>query len=86
MMNFAGALTQSCDTWFYQVGIKIGAGPIIEWSNKCGFGAKTGIPLKAEAEGRVPTPEYMNVGSLTAGNQNCHKIFAMLQAFMLLLF
>ena len=59
MLNFHGALEQSCDTWFYQVGIKTGSGPIIEWAQKCGFGAKTGIPLKSEAEGRVPTNEYM---------------------------
>ena len=59
MLNFHEALEQSCDTWFYQVGIKTGSGPIIDWSLKCGFGAKTGIPLKSEAEGRVPTNEYM---------------------------
>ncbi len=59
MMNFNGALTQSCDTWFYQVGIKMGAAAIIDWSTRCGFGARTGIPLKAEAEGRVPDDDYM---------------------------
>ena len=58
-LNFVEALTQSCDTWFYQVGIKIGAQPIIDWSFKLGFGAKCGIPLRAEAEGRVPTDDYM---------------------------
>ena len=59
MLNFHAALEQSCDTWFYQVGIKTGSGPVIEWALKFGFGAKTGIPLKSEAEGRVPTNEYM---------------------------
>ena len=59
MLNFHGALEQSCDTWFYQVGIKTGSGPIIEWALKCGFGVKTGIPLKSEVDGRVPTNEYM---------------------------
>ena len=59
MLNFHGALEQSCDTWFYQVGIKTGSDPIIEWAQKCGFGVKTGIPLKSEADGRVPTNEYM---------------------------
>ena len=58
-LNFVQALTQSCDTWFYQVGIKTGAQPIIDWSMKLGFGAKCGIPLRAEAEGRIPTDEYM---------------------------
>ena len=58
-LNFVQALTQSCDTWFYQVGIKTGAEPIIEWALKLGFGAKCGIPLRAEAEGRIPNDEYM---------------------------
>jgi penicillin-binding protein 2 len=60
-LNFVQALTQSCDTWFYQVGIKTGAEPIIEWALKLGFGAKCGIPLRGEAEGRVPNDEYMKV-------------------------
>lgn len=58
-LNFVQALTESCDTWFYQVGIKIGADPIIGWAQKMGFGAKCGIPLRGEVEGRVPTDEYM---------------------------
>ena len=58
-LNFVQALTESCDTWFYQVGIKTGAQPIIDWALKLGFGAKCGIPLRGEAEGRVPTDDYM---------------------------
>jgi penicillin-binding protein 2 len=59
MMNFAAALTESCDTWFYQVGIKVGGAWMADWAFKCGLGAKTGIPLRAEAEGRIPTDDYM---------------------------
>ncbi len=44
-LNFVQALTESCDTWFYQVGIKTGAEPIVGWALKLGFGAKCGIPL-----------------------------------------
>jgi len=58
-LNFVQALTQSCDTWFYQVGMKTGAQPIVDWSLKLGFGAKCGIPLRGEVEGRVPNDEYM---------------------------
>ena len=58
-LNFVQALTQSCDTWFYQVGIKTGAGPILDWAAKLGFGAKCAIPLRAEADGRLPNDEYM---------------------------
>ena len=58
-LNFVQALTESCDTWFYQVGIATGSAPILEWAAKLGFGAKCGIPLKGEAEGRLPNDNYM---------------------------
>jgi penicillin-binding protein 2 len=58
-MNFVEALTESCDTWFYQVGIKTGADPILDWALRLGFGAKCGIPLRGEVEGRVPNDQYM---------------------------
>ena len=58
-LDFVRALTESCDTWFYQVGIKTGAGPIIEWAARLGFGAKCGIPLRAESDGRLPNDDYM---------------------------
>jgi penicillin-binding protein 2 len=58
-LNFVQALTESCDTWFYQVGIKTGAEPIIDWAQRLGFGAKCGIPIRGEAEGRVPNDSYM---------------------------
>src|SRR5947199_548108 len=58
-LNFVQALTESCDTWFYQAGIKTGATPIIDWALKLGFGAKCGIPLRGEAEGRIPNDQYM---------------------------
>lgn len=58
-LNFVEALTQSCNTWFYQVGLKIGADPIIDYAHKVGLGRRTGIPLRAENEGNIPTDEYM---------------------------
>src|SRR5204862_52651 len=60
-LNFVQALTESCDTWFYQVGIKTGAEPIIDWAQRLGFGAKCGIPIRGEVEGRVPNDSYMKV-------------------------
>jgi penicillin-binding protein 2 len=58
-LNFVEALTQSCNTWFYQVGIKIGAPTIIEYANRVGLGRRTGIPVKSESSGNIPTDEYM---------------------------
>lgn len=58
-LNFVQALTESCDTWFYQVGIKTGVDPILAWAQKLGFGVKCGIPLRGEVEGRIPNDQYM---------------------------
>jgi penicillin-binding protein 2 len=81
-LNFVQALTESCDTWFYQVGIKTGAEPIIDWAQKMGFGAKCGIPLRGEVEGRVPNDTYMrqthgrkllngDIANLSIGQGDC---------------
>ncbi len=56
-LNFVEALTQSCNTWFIQAGLKIGATNIIDWTKRLGFGRKTGIPLHAESKGNIPDEE-----------------------------
>ncbi len=58
-LNFVQALTQSCNTWFYQCGLKIKAKPIIEWAQHLGLGHRTGIPLRAEVKGNIPDDAYM---------------------------
>jgi len=58
-LNFVEALTQSCNTWFYQVALETGAEPIIDYSHRLGMGKKTGIPLRSENPGNIPTDEYM---------------------------
>ena len=58
-MNFRKALAQSCNTWFYHVGILTGGKRIIDWATRMGLGYKSGIPLAGEASGNVPTNEYM---------------------------
>ena len=81
-LNFVQAFTESCDTWFYQVGIKMGADPIIDWAARMGFGAKAGIPLRGEVEGRIPTDAYMktahgrkllngDIANLSIGQGDC---------------
>ena len=58
-LNFVQALAQSCDTWFYQVGIKTGPEKIIDYARRFGLGRKTGLPLRDEVAGLVPDGEYM---------------------------
>ena len=58
-LNFVEALTQSCNTYFYKMGIKAGYQPIVDYASRLGLGAKTGIPIGSEAPGNLMTPEYM---------------------------
>ncbi len=59
MLNFTDAMAQSCNTYFYQIGLKTGGQSIVDWSLKLGLGRRTGLPLQAESGGNIPTDEYM---------------------------
>ena len=59
MLNFPPALTVSCNTYFYRIGLKSGAQPIVDYAARLGFGQKSGIPLSGEESGNLPTNEYM---------------------------
>ncbi|RZM79248.1 penicillin-binding protein 2 [Leptolyngbya iicbica] len=54
-LGFRGAMAMSSDTFFYQVGRRIGGETLIQWTRRFGFGSKTGIELGAEeSPGLVP--------------------------------
>jgi len=60
-LSLVGAITQSCDVYFYNVGYRIYArqgSPLAVWSTKLGMGKLTGIDVPGEVEGRIPTPEW----------------------------
>lgn len=52
------AIAQSCDVYFYNVGLKIGIDQIAKYAEIAGFGAKTGIDLPSEAEGTLPSSKW----------------------------
>ncbi|MBE7383062.1 MAG: penicillin-binding protein 2 [Leptolyngbya sp. SIO1E4] len=54
-LGFRGAMAMSSDTFFYQIGRRIGGETLIQWTRRYGFGAKTGIEIAAEeSPGLVP--------------------------------
>ena len=48
------AIVESCDIYFYQLGLKVGVDRIAQYANEFGLGKKTGIPLPHERPGIVP--------------------------------
>lgn len=51
------AIKISCDTYFYQLGFRIGIDDIARMANQFGLGKKTGIELPGEEEGVIANPE-----------------------------
>lgn len=52
------ALAESCDVYFYQVGLKVGVDSLAEYANRFGLGQKTGIEFESEKSGLIPTAAW----------------------------
>jgi penicillin-binding protein 2 len=61
-LDLVGALTQSCDVYFYNVGylffLRKGT-ELEDWATRLGMNKATGIDLPGEVSGRVPTPAWL---------------------------
>ncbi|GAB4275794.1 MAG: penicillin-binding protein 2 [Oscillatoriaceae cyanobacterium] len=64
-LGYEGAMANSSDTFFYQIGRGVGGPTLIQWTRNFGFGAKTGIELADEEDpGLVPDDAWKrkNIG------------------------
>lgn len=52
------ALMGSCDVYFYELGRKLGVETLAKYAKLFGLGAPTGIAVRGEGTGLVPTPEW----------------------------
>ena len=57
-VDLVTAIQKSCNTFFYDVGIKTGIDNIAKWAKKFGLGQKTGIDIKGEDPGILSSREY----------------------------
>lgn len=53
-LDLAGAIKESCNVYFYQLGEQMRVAPILEGARRLGFGRATGIDLPYEASGHIP--------------------------------
>jgi penicillin-binding protein 2 len=58
MVGMIKAIQRSNDIYFYKLGEKLGVDRIKEWSNKYGYGQKTGVELAGEVAGLVPDNQW----------------------------
>ena len=52
------AIVESCDVYFYQLGIRLGVNRIAKYASAAGLGDPTGFPLSPEKPGLVPTSSW----------------------------
>ena len=57
-LSMADALAQSCDVFFYDLGVKVGVERLAWYAKACGLGRPTGIDLVAEEDGLVPSEKW----------------------------
>ncbi|HEX2931233.1 MAG TPA: penicillin-binding protein 2 [Candidatus Binatia bacterium] len=57
-VNLHRAIVESCDTYFYQLGPKLGVDRIAKWARAFGLGEKSGIALDDERSGIIPDTEW----------------------------
>ncbi|NOQ64047.1 MAG: penicillin-binding protein 2 [Methyloprofundus sp.] len=55
------AITQSCDVYFYDLALALGIDKIHDFFQQFGFGQKTGIDLKGEKSGLLPSREWKRI-------------------------
>ncbi|MBU1039516.1 MAG: penicillin-binding protein 2 [Proteobacteria bacterium] len=57
-VNFQRALVESCDVYFYKLGMKLGVDRISAYAKLAGLGVPTGIDLPHEKAGLIPSREW----------------------------
>jgi penicillin-binding protein 2 len=57
-VNISKAIYESCDTYYYTLGEKLGIGRIAQYATAFGLGQKTGIDLPQEVSGIMPSEEW----------------------------
>jgi penicillin-binding protein 2 len=53
-LSLAGAIKESCNVFFYQLGLRLGLDRFLAGADALGFNARTGLDLPVEARGHFP--------------------------------
>ncbi len=68
-VNLSDALMQSCNVFFFHFAEQSGPAPLVKWSQRVGFGQRTGVDLPSEARGNLPAASCDELHSPASNNQ-----------------
>jgi penicillin-binding protein 2 len=57
-VNVGRAIAESCDVFFYQVGLRLGVDRLAAYAKTTGLGSLTGVQLEQESAGLIPTASW----------------------------
>ena len=57
-LDLTGAIANSCNVYFYNVGVRLEIQRLSKWARTMGLGAPTGVDLPHEVSGLMPSPEW----------------------------
>ncbi len=59
-LNLLGAIEQSCNTYFYQLGMRLNLDSLALFCRQLGLGKPTGIDIPGENPGNIPSKEFLD--------------------------
>lgn len=68
-VNLAQSIEQSCDVYFYQLALDLGIDRLHDFASQFSFGATTGIDIRGERGGLLPSREWKRRRFKRAANQ-----------------
>ncbi|WP_448873909.1 penicillin-binding protein 2 [Desulfobulbus propionicus] len=57
-VNLRRAVAESCDVYFYQLGLRVGVDRLAKYAKMFGLGQKTGVEMEHEKAGIVPSTDW----------------------------
>jgi penicillin-binding protein 2 len=77
------AMRESCDIWFYQHGMAMGVDAIARYAREFGLGRETGLDIKPDKPGLVPTPSWKRMKYNEGWRDGDTATLAMGQSYLL---
>jgi penicillin-binding protein 2 len=59
-LSLVSAIAQSCNTYFYQAGLRLGLDSLTAYASEVGLGQLTGIDMPGEKPGNIPSRQWLD--------------------------